>query len=91
MPGYFESALKAISHPTRRKILKILSEGELGFTELMNKAGVRSSSLMSYHLNTLTPFIKRKSAENGRITYTLSKLGVSALRFIEMIKKQGAI
>ena len=87
MPGYFESALKAISHPTRRKILKILSEGELGFTELMNKAGVRSSSLMSYHLNTLTPFIKRKSAENGRITYTLSKLGVSALRFIEMIEK----
>ena len=65
----------ALGHPTRILILKVLSEGSLGFADLKKKTGFESSGHMQHHLTKLNGLIK--TDEYGK--YCLSDEGKDAL------------
>ena len=43
----------ALGHPTRILILKVLSEGAIGFADLKKKTGIDSSGHLQHHLTCL--------------------------------------
>ncbi len=63
----------ALKHPVRRKILAILGEERLTYTELLNRLGVETGFL-NYHLENLSELIAKDS--EGR--YHLSEFGAAA-------------
>lgn len=75
----------ALGHPTRIKILQVLSEKPLGFSELKRGTGIESNGLLSFHLGKLTGLVKI----NAEGSYALTEEGREALRMVEASKKQG--
>ncbi|MFX1275861.1 MAG: ArsR/SmtB family transcription factor [Promethearchaeota archaeon] len=71
---------EAISHPTRIKILKLLNDKELGFSELKRKLGLSSSGNLTHHLNKLLNLI----SNNPNGNYEISDMGKDALFMIEI-------
>jgi DNA-binding transcriptional ArsR family regulator len=69
---------EALGHPTRIKILQVLSESPLGFSDLKREAGIESNGLLSFHLGKLDGLVKITSEGN----YTLSDEGREALRIV---------
>jgi len=65
----------ALGHPTRIAILKVLSEGSLGFADLKKKTGIQSSGHLQHHINKLCGLVK--TDEYGK--YCLSDQGKDAL------------
>jgi DNA-binding transcriptional ArsR family regulator len=65
----------ALGHPTRIAILKVLSEGSLGFADLKKKTGIQSSGHLQHHINKLCDLVK--TDEYGK--YYLSDQGKDAL------------
>ena len=65
----------ALGHPTRIAILKVLSEGALGFADLKKKTGIQSSGHLQHHINKLCDLVK--TDEYGK--YYLSDQGKDAL------------
>jgi hypothetical protein len=50
---------RAMSHPVNRKIIDCLHDGNLGFTELLNKVGDDGNhGRFGYHLRTLSKFVE---------------------------------
>jgi DNA-binding transcriptional ArsR family regulator len=48
----------ALGHPTRILILKVLSEGSLGFADLKKKTAIESSGHLQHHLSKLNGLLK---------------------------------
>ena len=44
---------EAVSHPIRIKILKMLAEKPMSFSELKRELGIRSSGKLDFHLKKL--------------------------------------
>jgi DNA-binding transcriptional ArsR family regulator len=63
----------ALKHPVRRRILSILNEEPLTYTELLNRLNVETGFL-NYHLENLSELISKN--EEGR--YRLSEFGEAA-------------
>jgi DNA-binding transcriptional ArsR family regulator len=59
----------ALGHPTRIQILKVLSEGSLGFADLKKKTGFESSGHLQHHLTKLNGL--SKTDEYGSIVYQM--------------------
>ncbi len=76
---------EAIAHPLRIKILKLLAERPMGFSELKRAFGIKSSGKLDFHLKKLENLITLNS--DGK--YTLTKEGYAALQAIITIKKYG--
>jgi DNA-binding transcriptional ArsR family regulator len=57
----------SLKHPARRKILRMLSERSMTFSQLLEELGV-SSSHLTYHLENLGELVTK--TENGK--YKLS-------------------
>jgi len=72
----------ALKHPARRKIIRMLSEGPLTYTELQNKLEVETGFL-NYYLESLNGLIKKD--ENSR--YRISGLGRSALGLMMQVEE----
>ena len=72
----------ALGHPTRIAILKVLSEGALGFAELKKKTVIESSGHLQHHLNKLDGLIK--TDEYGK--YCLSDQGKDALITVQTVE-----
>ena len=72
----------ALGHPTRILILKVLSEGSLGFAELKKKTAIESSGHLQHHLNKLNDLIK--TDEYGK--YCLSDEGKDALLTVQTVE-----
>jgi DNA-binding transcriptional ArsR family regulator len=72
----------ALKHPTRRKILRLLSEGPRGFTNMQNLFNVNSPYL-TYHLESLQNLVSK--TENGR--YRLSNMGEGAVALMERVEE----
>lgn len=72
----------ALGHPTRIQILKVLSEGSLGFADLKKKTGIDSSGHLQHHLNKLDGLIK--TDEYGK--YCLSDEGKDALLTVQTVE-----
>ncbi len=65
----------ALGHPTRIKILKVLSEGPLGFSDLKRSLSIDSGGHLNHHLDKLGDLIKKE--EYGK--YCISDKGKDAL------------
>ena len=72
----------ALGHPTRIAIVKVLSEGSLGFADLKRKTGIESSGHLQHHLSKLNGLIK--ADEYGK--YCLSDEGKDALLTVQTVE-----
>jgi DNA-binding transcriptional ArsR family regulator len=72
----------ALGHPTRIQILKVLSEGSIGFAELKKKTAIESSGHLQHHLTKLNGLIK--TDEYGK--YCLSDEGKDALLTVQTVE-----
>jgi DNA-binding HxlR family transcriptional regulator len=72
----------ALGHPTRIQILKVLSEGSLGFADLKKKTAIDSSGHLQHHLTKLNGLIK--TDEHGK--YCLSNEGKDALLTVHTVE-----
>ena len=72
----------ALGHPTRILILKVLSEGSLGFADLKKKVAIESSGHLQHHLTKLNGLIK--TDEYGK--YCLSDEGKDALLTVQTVE-----
>jgi DNA-binding HxlR family transcriptional regulator len=72
----------ALGHPTRIQILKVLSEGSLGFADLKKKTAIESSGHLQHHLTKLNGLIK--TDEYGK--YCLSDEGKDALLTVQAVE-----
>jgi DNA-binding HxlR family transcriptional regulator len=72
----------ALGHPTRIAILKALSEGPVGFSELKKKTSIESSGHLQHHLNKLNSLIK--TDDYGK--YCLTDQGKDALLTVQTVE-----
>ena len=80
-----DETFEAVAHPLRIKILKLLAERPVGFSELKRELGIKSSGKLDFHLRKLGGLI----ALNSDGKYTLTKEGYAALQAITTIKRYG--
>jgi len=73
----------ALGHPTRILILKVLSEGVVGFADLKKKTGIESSGHLQHHLTKLNGLIQTN--EYGK--YCLSDEGKDALITVQTVEQ----
>jgi len=72
----------ALGHPTRILILKVLSEGSLGFADLKKKTAIESSGHLQHHLSKLNGLAK--TDDYGK--YCLSDEGKDALLTVQTVE-----
>lgn len=72
----------ALGHPTRILILKVLSEGVVGFADLKKKTAIESGGHLQHHLTKLDGLIK--TDEYGK--YCLSDQGRDALLMVQTVE-----
>ncbi len=77
----------ALGHPTRIVLLKVLSEGALGFADLKKKVSIESSGHLQHHLTKLNGLIK--TDEYGK--YCLSEQGKDALLTIQTVENVSSV
>ena len=80
-----DETFEAIAHPLRIKILKLLAEKPMGFSELKRKLGIKSSGKLDFHLKKLGNLI----ALNSEGKYTLTSEGYAALQAVITVKRYG--
>jgi len=68
----------SLKHPARRKILRMLSERSMTFSQMLDKLDIPGSHL-TYHLETLGEFVVKM--DNGK--YKLSSFGEAAVSMIK--------
>ena len=76
--GSYSAMFSALNHDVRRRILLLLAERDMSFTELYETIGV-SSSHLNYHLVVLDGLVTKRGA-----SYRLSTTGSAA---VAMFKK----
>lgn len=85
MTGFEEDTYSRIfsvlKHPVRRKILRILSEKRLTYTEILNNLGVETGFL-NYHLENMSELISKDN--DGR--YFVSSFGEAALSLLSGVE-----
>ena len=74
----YSTMFSSLKHPARRKILKMLSENSMSFSQMLEKLGIPSSHL-TYHLETLGDFLVKM--EDGK--YKLSSFGETSVAMIK--------
>jgi hypothetical protein len=74
----YSAMFSSLRHPARRKILRMLSEKSMTFSEILEYLGVPSSHL-TYQLESLGDLVLKK--EDGK--YTLSKFGEAAIAMMK--------
>jgi len=77
----YSTMFSSLKHPARRKILRILADKPLAFSEMLEILGISSSNL-TYHLENLGELVSKDT--NG--VYRLSTFGqasVSTMRIVE--------
>lgn len=78
----YSTIFAALKHPSRRKILRLLSEKPRSFTEMQNLFKVESPYL-TYHLDALKQLVSK--TENGR--YRLSAVGEAAMALMRGVEE----
>ena len=76
------SLFEAISHATRIRILFLLNENILGFSELKHKLGIKSSGNLQHHLGKLGILVGLNEG-----MYSLSDHGKEAIMAIEAVRR----
>jgi hypothetical protein len=78
----YSAMFSSLKHPSRRRILKMLSERSMTFSEMLDRLEIPGSHL-TYHLETLGEFIAKM--EDGK--YKLSSFGKSAVSMMTGVKE----
>ena len=73
----------SLKHPIRRKILRILADKPLSFTEMLELLGVSSSNL-TYHLESLGELITKD--DSG--VYRLSTFGLASVSTMKIVEER---
>lgn len=72
----------SLRHPIRRKILRMLKDKPLTFSEILTALSIDSGHL-SYHLESLGDLITRTTEEK----YSLSSIGVAAVKLMGRVEE----
>lgn len=72
---------RSLKHPIRRKILRILVDKELGFSEILDILSIDSGHL-SYHIENLGDLVRHSA--DGK--YELSSIGVAAVNLMSGVE-----
>jgi DNA-binding transcriptional ArsR family regulator len=76
----------SLKHPARRKILRMLSEKPMTFSQLLEELGV-SSSHLTYHLENLGELVTK--TETGK--YKLSTFGAASVETMKIVEEAPAV
>jgi DNA-binding transcriptional ArsR family regulator len=76
----------SLKHPARRKILRMLAEESMTFSQLLEELGI-SSSHLTYHLENLGELVSKE--ENGK--YKLSTFGAAAVDTMKIVEEAPAV
>jgi DNA-binding transcriptional ArsR family regulator len=76
----------SLKHPARRKILRMLSEKSMTFSQLLEELGV-SSSHLTYHLENLGELVTK--TESGE--YKLSTFGTASVETMKIVEEAPAV
>ena len=76
----------SLKHPSRRKILRLLSEKPMTFSQLLDSLGI-SSSHLTYHIENLGELLTK--TESGE--YKLSTFGVASVETMRTVEEAPAI
>ena len=77
----YSTMFKSLKHPVRRKILRILSDKPMGFSEMLDGLGV-SSSHLTYHLESLGELVTKVDGGNYKLS-TFGEAAVNTMRIVE--------
>jgi DNA-binding transcriptional ArsR family regulator len=77
----YSTMFSSLKHPVRRKILRILADKSLTFSEMLELLGVSSSNL-TYHLESLGELISKEDSGIYRLS-TFGSASVSTMRIVE--------
>jgi predicted transcriptional regulator len=72
----------ALKHPIRRKILRIINQSPVTYTEILSQLGI-DNGLLNYHLENMKELLTKD--EEGR--YKLSEFGRAAINLIEKVEE----
>jgi len=75
--------LKGLANPKRLKILKLLREKPMTFTEIMRAMGMGSSGELSFHLNKLSGLVEKRGGK-----YAITDAGVKLLEALESLSRE---
>jgi DNA-binding transcriptional ArsR family regulator len=78
----YSTVFAALKHPIRRKILRALSEGPRGFTEMQTSFNI-NSPVLTYHLEALRDLVSK--TEDGK--YRLSATGEGTTALMEKVEE----
>jgi DNA-binding transcriptional ArsR family regulator len=78
----YSTMFSSLKHPIRRKVLRILSDKPLTFSEMLDLLGVSSSNL-TYHLESLGELVTKD--EKG--TYKLSTFGLASVSTMKIVEE----
>jgi len=76
----------SLKHPARRKILRMLADKPMTFSQMLEVLGV-SSSHLTYHLENLGELVSRQ--ETGE--YRLSTFGAASVGTMKVVEEAPAV
>jgi DNA-binding transcriptional ArsR family regulator len=76
----------SLKHPARRKILRMLAERQMTFSQMLEALGV-SSSHLTYHLENLGELVSK--VDDGR--YRLSTFGEASVSTMQIVEEAPAV
>jgi len=78
----YSTMFSSLKHPIRRKILRILSDKPLTFSEMLDLLGISSPNL-TYHLESLGELVAK--GDNG--VYRLSTFGLASVSTMKIVEE----
>ena len=82
----YSTMFSSLKHPVRRKILRMLSEESMTFSQLLEILGVASSHL-TYHLENLGELLSK--TEDGK--YRLSTFGEASVKTMRIVEEAAPV
>jgi len=77
----YSNIFQALKHPIRRRILKMLKQQPMTYTEILNELGI-DNGLLNYHLENLRELMAKGDYEK----YRLSEFGRAGLSVIDRVE-----
>jgi hypothetical protein len=78
----YSTMFNALKHPIRRKILRIINESPVTYTEILSQLGI-DNGLLNYHLENMKDLIAKR--EDGG--YLLSEFGKAAVGLTQKVEE----
>jgi DNA-binding transcriptional ArsR family regulator len=77
----YSTMFSSLKHPVRRKILRVLAEKPVSFSQMLGELGV-SSSHLTYHLESLGELVSKTDAGDYKLS-TFGEAAVNTMRIVE--------